>query len=313
MEKKIQISFLTDANGLTGRECPNKECLKYFKVKFGTGLPNSGCLCPYCGHKAAHDHFFTEAQLEYAKSVAMKEVMGPLLADFQKTLKRLEQATRGGFISIKVTSKPIHFSLKSYQEKELETHIICDSCGLEFAVYGVFATCPDCGRPNASLIFAKSIEVAKKRLDLLESIPESDSDFKEAIVTDALSGGISSFDAYGKALRKSYPKLLPRGPKNLFQNLSALSQALQMSLKQSLVDIVGEKLNTDLFLFFQIRHLYEHNMGVVDDDFVKRIPNSAHLKGRKYPISKYAIKEFLDLLLYTGKEIEAKLANVSTI
>ena len=37
----------------------------------------------------------------------------------------------------------------SYIEKQLETAGTCDQCSLEFAVYGVFASCPDCGQLNA--------------------------------------------------------------------------------------------------------------------------------------------------------------------
>lgn len=308
MVKTIAVRFPTDLQGLTGRECPNQDCCKYFKVKFGTGLPTSQCVCPYCRHTGEQNEFFTKEQIEYAESVAAKEFLGPLLRDLDRSFKRLEDSTRGGMIQIKVSSKTVHFPLKHYQERHLETQVTCDSCGLEFAIYGVFATCPDCGRPNATLIFAKSIEVAKKRLDLIESLDETDSELKEAILTDALSGGISCFDAFGKALRSSYPNLLPEDPRNLFQNLNALSQALQKSLSQSLADIVGENEAVSLNLFFQIRHICEHNMGVVDDDFVKKVPKSQHLKGRKYPLDKNAIKGFLDLLYQLGKEIEIRLS-----
>ena len=40
--------------------------------------------------------------------------------------------------------------------------------GLHFAVYGVFATCPDCTGMNATAVFHKSMEAARRRLSLLE-------------------------------------------------------------------------------------------------------------------------------------------------
>ena len=308
MDKKITVSFPTDENGFTGRECP--KCGKYFKVKFGTGLPTSTCICPYCEHKSDHQDFFTKEQIEYAKSVALKEVLDPELAKLEKSFKNLEHATRGGFIQIKVKTKGMLLRLKRYQERELETHVMCDSCGLEFAVYGVFANCPDCGRLNALVVFSKSIEVSRKQLSLIESIADLESELKEAIFRDSISGGISAFDAFGKALRKSYPSILPNKPKNLFQNLKALSKMLQQHLSLSLGDIIGKKEAEILNRLFQVRHIYEHNMGVIDDDFVKKVPNNHHLKGRKYPLDKSEIQNFLDILGETGKRIEENLEKV---
>jgi hypothetical protein len=305
MNKEIMVSFPTDENGLTGRECP--KCGKYFKVKFGTGLPTSTCICPYCGRKSDQQDFFTKEQIEYAKSVVLKEVLGPGLAKLEKDFKDLERATRRDFIQIKVKTKSIPLRLKHYQERELETHVICDSCGLEFAVYGVFASCPDCGRLNASVVFSKSIEVSKKQLNLIESIADLEFELKEAILKGTISGGISAFDAFGKALRKSYPSILPNKQKNLFQNLEALSEALQKHLSLSLEGIIGRKEAEILNRLFQVRHIYEHNMGVIDDDFVKKVPSSHHLKGRKYSLDESEIQNFLDILSETGKRIEENL------
>ena len=57
---------------------------------------------------------------------------------------------------------------------KLETQVKCDNCGLEFAIYGVFASCPDCGQLNALRVFEKSIEVALKRITLIDTIEEDD-------------------------------------------------------------------------------------------------------------------------------------------
>src|SRR6185503_4795774 len=82
---ELEIGIEPDADGYTGRECPM--CKKYFKVKGGTGLPGSPpCHCPYCNHVGPQTEFFTEDQVEYAKSVALHELSGALLA----SLKTLE-------------------------------------------------------------------------------------------------------------------------------------------------------------------------------------------------------------------------------
>ena len=306
MDMSIKVSLPPGEQGFTGRECP--KCYKYFKVKSGTGLPISICHCPYCGYIGDHDGFFTKDQIEYAKSIALREAMGrviePGLRKLERSFKELERATRGGFIQIKVKTQryPVKFPLKYYQEKEVQTYVTCDNCGLEFAIYGVFANCPDCGKLNALIIFRKSIEVAHKRIHLLDSISD-EAELQDAILEDALSGGVSTFDALGKVLQSRYPAIFPQKPKNLFQNLKALSDALSKSVGKALSDIVGKENFEFLFKMFQVRHIYEHNMGVIDDDFVRKIPNLGHLKGRKYSLEQDEIEKFLAVILETGNKI----------
>jgi len=74
MDMSMKVNLPPDKQGVIGRECP--KCYKYFKVKFGTGLPTSICHCPYCGYTGDHNEFFTKDQIEYAKSIALREVMG---------------------------------------------------------------------------------------------------------------------------------------------------------------------------------------------------------------------------------------------
>ena len=77
-----------DRDGFTGRECPIPDCERYFKVEFGTGLKGSNpCHCPYCGHVAPHDRFWTKEQIAYAKSVVFNEFTKSVLGQ----LKRLER------------------------------------------------------------------------------------------------------------------------------------------------------------------------------------------------------------------------------
>jgi len=143
---QIRISLPPDEEGLIGRECPVAECEGYFKLEPGTGLKgeNLPCHCPYCGHKADSDKFFTKAQVEYAKSVVLSQVTGTLLKD----LKALEfnHRPRGGFgtgVSIKVTGQST--PIRRYREKQLETEVVCKKCTLRYMIYGVFGFCPAAG------------------------------------------------------------------------------------------------------------------------------------------------------------------------
>jgi len=306
MGREITITLPTDEQGFVGRQCPNPSCRLYFKVKPGTGLPTEECICPYCGHKQVYGEFLTDDQLEYAKSIAIKEFVEPEIRKLEQSLKGLERSTRGSFIQIKAHVRRQPFRLAYYQEQKLETHVTCDNCGLEFAIYGVFAGCPDCGQLNALRVFEKSIEVARKRLALLDTLEEEDDDLPSAMLEDALS--VSAFDSLGKALRRAYPNLLPDRPRNLFQNLTALSDALSnTNIGRTLADIIGHEEADFLKKMFQVRHIFEHNMGVVDEDYVQKVPGSAHLKGRRYKLERDEVERFLETLLNAGRKVEAAI------
>ena len=103
----ISIPIQADENAFTGRECPQPDCEGYFKIEFGTGLKGEGlpCHCPYCGHIADHNQFWTKEQIEYATSVAMRQITDA----FHKDLKKLEfdHKPKGAFgIGLSMKVKP---------------------------------------------------------------------------------------------------------------------------------------------------------------------------------------------------------------
>jgi hypothetical protein len=301
----FQISIPKGDDGFIGREC--LECKKYFKLKLGTGLPIQYCHCPYCEYEGDQNTFWTQDQLDYAQSVgkqiAYEKFVEPLLDDLTKSFKKLESSTRGCFLQITVNTtrtKPF-FPIKYYNESELETHLTCDNCKLEFAIYGVFSRCPDCSQLNAFSVFQKSIEVCKKQIELFSQF-QNDKDVELANLKFILGNAISSFDGLGKELRKKLAGKFPNKPKNLFQNIDELEKVLLQNFN---LDI---KTNLSDYCFlrqmFQVRHVFEHNMGVVDADFIKKVPSLSHLVDRKYPLTLNEVQLFLSILTDLGKIIE---------
>ena len=219
----FQIPIKADEEGFIGRECPNKKCLGYFKLQSGTGLPgtNLPCHCPYCGHKGPQDHFWTRQQIAYARSIAMRQIQDHLADEFKRM--EFDVKPRGAFgigISMKFkrgTLEPI----RHYREKKLETIVICSQCTLRYAVYGVFAFCPDCGTHNSQQILAKNCELARKQIELAANV--EDADLKRHLLEDALENAVSAFDGFGReACRVNSAKATnpAKGEAVSFQNLT---------------------------------------------------------------------------------------------
>lgn len=295
----IRVALPTDERGRAGQRCP--KCRQYFKLKFGTGLPIDDRRCPYCSHLGEGSDFTTAEQLEYAKSVALNElnrtVLDPMLRNWGR---QLERSTRGSFIQLRVRYNPHPIPISYYQERQLETDVTCRNCRLEFAVYGVFATCPDCGQPNAFDVFSSSIEVSRK---LLQVDTGADPAVRAKLLASVLSDGVSAFDALGKALRAHYPSVLPAHPKNLFQNLVKLEEVLKQATVPSLTASFSVDDYAFLLRLFQVRHIFEHNAGVVDAEFCQKVPGTQHLLRRKYPLACAEVERFFDLLPALGNAV----------
>jgi len=196
-KRTFTIQLPIDGNGLVGRQCTKNDCGKYFKIKPGTGLPKpTQAFCPYCGHADDPSDFVTDEQKEYMLSVVGNQVM----AEAAQQLKKHEFniPARGAFgigFSLKIshTPEPIRYVV----EREIETSLTCDRCALDYAIYGVFAFCPDCGSHNSLQILRKNIEVISKLMRLGQ---DADADVAEHLISDALENAVSA----SRRCRKSF-------------------------------------------------------------------------------------------------------------
>jgi hypothetical protein len=118
----------------------------------------------------------------------------------------------------------------------------------------------------------------------------------EGLLSDALGSAVGAFDAVGKELSRRFPDLLSSAPRNLFQNIQALSAAVGKAAGSSLTEALGEEQYASLARMFQLRHVYEHNLGVVDAKAINKVPDLAAWRGRKYVLARSEVEAFLQSL-----------------
>lgn len=289
---EISVPIELDDAGYLGRECPEPHCLQYFKVMLGTGLPGGApCHCPYCGHVEEHDHFWTQDQLEYAKSVAFRQVVDAVNED----LKALEfdLPASGPFgLGISATVEPAPLpDLHRYHESALETYVECDECTLKYAVYGVFGYCPDCGKHNSLQILSKSLEVIEKTLRVAAS---SEPDVAARMTENALEDCVSSFDGFGRELCRVHANRATDPDKVAsisFQNLEGAKKNLLAAFGVDLSRLVSPGEWETCCTAYEKRHVFSHKMGVADLKFVQKAGTSPIVAGRKVPVSADEVRE----------------------
>jgi hypothetical protein len=156
-------------------------------------------------------------------------------------------------------------------------------------------------------MFRKSVEAARKRLSILPRIPLHENEIRQALITDTLAAAVSTFDSLGKRFQMEFPTVLPEKPRNLFQNLDALSEILLKNASINLRDIVGAKEYLKIYYLFQVRHLWSHNFGEADEDFIKRTGADKGLLRTKVVPSDVEVEELLALIETLGANLRRKL------
>jgi hypothetical protein len=306
---EIFVPIRPDGEGFIGRECPVPECCGYFKIQPGTGLKGKDllCHCPYCGHKGSQNTFWTKEQLEYAKSVVLSQVTDAFIKD----LKSLEfnHRPKGPFgigfsLQIKGSPQPIRY----YREKQLETEVICDSCSLRYAIYGVFAFCPDCGIHNSVQILHKNLDLSEKEVALAARMER---ELADHLVADALENAVSAFDGFGRETCKVHAGKSsdPAMAENIsFQNLARAEKYVH--------DLFGVDLSVGVDLqewdlawrCFQKRHLFAHKMGVVDEEYLRITKDPRAVVGRKVATGPDEVSALIRILRALGSHIFQQLS-----
>ena len=306
---RISVRIPADGNRFTGRECPRPDCEGYFKIELGTGLKGDGlpCHCPYCGHVAGHDQFWTKEQFQYAKSVAMRKITDAI----HKDLKELEfdHKPEGAFgigFSMKFEAgrqPPIHY----YREKQLETEVVCTSCTLRYSVYGVFAFCPDCGQHNSIQILDKSLEVIGK---MLEMATTAETVLAERLIENALEDCVSTFDGFGRELCRVHAnkaRTPAKAEKMNFQNLEHARKGFLDLFRIDLFATVEPEEWRAAVVAFQKRHLIAHRLGVVDHDYVNKTGDTHAVVGRKTVIDADEVKRLAKTINRLAPRMVARL------
>jgi hypothetical protein len=184
--------------------------------------------------------------------------------------------------------------IQYYREKELETEVVCDNCTLRYAIYGVFAWCPDCGIHNSVQILMKNLELAKKEIALAESV---DKEMADHLIGDALENVVSAFDGFGREI------CMRKRAEIRFQNLAGARRRVRESFGFDFADELDAAAWNYLGRIFLKRHLLAHKMGVIDADYVQKANDSEAVAGRKIRVSYEEVTFSIKLVETLGRSL----------
>lgn len=121
------VSISTDDGDYFDRECPSPECLAQFKVlmeDWKGKVRDEEVFCPFCGHIADAQKWWTQEQLNHVRDVALAKVQATLGGALRLDAQRFNQnQPKGGFVSMsmKIDSRPQHVPIPMQRQNP------CDS------------------------------------------------------------------------------------------------------------------------------------------------------------------------------------------
>lgn len=272
----FKISIPT-TDSFIGRECNNPDCKKYFKVH--TNYFKEELFCPYCGMQFPRDQLWTPEQLDFAKQNAIEEGAAYVTNKFDEMMKdvfRSSGSSKSGFsISYKSNGPYRKKIILPPSERNTDTELECSSCGSKFQVIGIFGFCPCCHEDNI-VIYDTNIKIL---LDEIKSSKNPDRSLRHAY-----NDLVSTFEEYCKRKNKT-------GKKFNFQNLDVTEKFFRDQFHKELFCNI-ESLETEVIKrFFQKRHVFQHNKGVIDKKYVEVIPADVLLLGKQATLT---VEEFMD-------------------
>ena len=320
---EFSISIPADEEGFFGRSCP--ACERFFKMRVEQwdALPDEASItCPYCGHQPDDVNDFLTAQqnarVESAAEAAVEQYLHQAVSKMFQGLgtRRLRPGESGIEIRVSHDPPPPVRSITAYAEEEVRRTITCERCATVYAVYGATAFCPVCGPRAAADTVLESIERARRALALEDALPEdlreqarADGVFDRA-AADTIKEVVTLFEVFA---RDQFVRRVPQHEaivkakgRGIFQRLDDVDALFAEHAGTAISAAVAEDTWEHLQVVFQQRHILIHRQGIVDEEYLRRVPTAPQKVGQRLVLARSDAEQALDAL-------EAVVRAVSTL
>lgn len=121
------------------------------------------------------------------------------------------------------------------------------------------------------------------------------------LIGDSLKNVVSSFDGFGREI------CTQKGADIHFQNLISARRRVQERFAFDFADALEPSDWEIVCRVFQKRHLLEHKMGVVDEDYLKKANDPHAILGRKIGIAPSDVAAAINIIKTLGKRLYDEL------
>ena len=311
---KYSFPIEVDEDGYIDKECPNEECLFQFKVNnddWKNICKDEAIYCPKCGKSATSDKWFTTEQVEEGKRQAINNINARIGKALSKDASQFNRKQSKGFINLnmKVSGFKKYETFLPISCKDIiEQKIICEHCGTRYAVIGSAFYCPACGTNSASQTFIEFIKTTYSKLNNIDNIRKAieNKDDAERIIRALLESIpndlVESIQCLSEAIYNKFPNKKDQ-KKNVFQRINDSDKIWKESAKQSFEDWLTPDEFTKFKIYYQKRHLFSHNNGIVDEEYIIKTNDKNYKVGERLVVNKKDATEFTSLVEKVGNAI----------
>lgn len=305
-----------DEDGYYDKECPNEKCLSKFKVNgedWSNLFSDDAVYCPFCGHTAHSKSWYTTEQVEQAKSQARDYVVAQIGKAFSEDARDFNRSqSRNSFIKISMNYKgsTSFVNLPALALDEMEQKIQCEKCGARYAVIGSAFYCPCCGKNSARLTFNNSIEKVRAKIKNLNVIrielSEISKDDAARTCTSLLESSIPDLVVAFQRLCECVYPALPNAKqikRNVFQRLDDGSKLWKETVGEGYEEWISEVEWRIVKKCFQQRHLFQHQDGIVDQDYIDKSGDITYHIGQHLIIKEDDVINYADIIEKMGDRI----------
>lgn len=313
------VSIPTDADGFFGRECPEKECLAYFKLHANEYhlAKESGVLsCPSCGIRANHESFMTPEQIERSQAAARELAEAVAQQLIREAFSGLKPRPGSGVsLTFEPGPKRRPRRLPTYVERETVRTFTCPAGSHRAVIYDRLVACPYCG-PDTPLraVLDDNLAVMRRLLDSLEHLPdEHKAEVKAlggepAMAERTLTGAMAAVQSFAKDLHASTGK--PVTVWNPWQSPDRLSQQWQESFGADPFASLTADQRRAVRLGFARRNILEHNGGKADERYLTESGETVTL-GRRVRYGAVFVRDYIEAVALLADGLESGAAGSS--
>ena len=289
------MEIIPDEEGYLDKECPNEECLSKFKVQsddWAERIHEHDAFCPFCGHKADDEQWFTTEQVEQAKGQAV-EYAGQLISDALK-----KDSRRGGF---KYKGNRHFYDLPAEALELMQQKITCDECGFRYAVVGSSFFCPCCGKNTTTRTYHSMIEKTRCSVETLDTIRQSipDKDAAEYCCETLLIGALNELVVTVQHVCEAvYKERVPDAKLklNVFQRLEDGNKLWEDLTGEGYKDWLTNSQYDSLVKCFHRRHLFDHQAGIVDQRYVDKSGDKSYKVGQRIKLKQNELLQYISVV-----------------
>lgn len=248
----FQVLVASDSHGFFGHQC--QACEGYWRSRSAPAMWRLSC--PYCGQKGFPHEFLTSGQRAFVAKFC-DEAFEAVNADAEGTtvidIDRIADEISKG------ADRPAFY----YAEETQQRRFTCTGCGDESDITGYYGYCSCCGTRSELALFEAQMEAYREQL-------RADKKAASALC-DLVSAFDSAFRQYARQLIAKVPMTTAR--KNRLDRLSFHNVAACAREFETVFDIKmlqGIDQPELLLRSFLRRHVYEHNGGVVDREYLEQ-------------------------------------------